>query len=181
MGYHLYNLVYHIIYKTSNPTYMEMLLHHLVTWLLIFYSYNVNLSNFGFAMMMIHDIGDFCMNNAKVCRDLKLFKGWVLDILYASIVITFLYLRVIVMSLTLLPNGYHGVTKFWPFGPDRPEYKYTDPSGYYGIWALPIGMSTIVVLNAYWSYKIIEIGINHNKNASYTSEFEGEKVNKHIK
>jgi len=85
------------------------------------------------------------------------------------------------MTLTLLPNGYHGVTKMWPWGPPRPEMRYLEVADYYGVWALPIGMSTIVFLNAYWSFKIIEVGINHSKNASYTSEFEGEEVNKNIK
>jgi hypothetical protein len=42
-------------------------------------------------------------------------------------------------------------------------------------------MSTIVVLNAYWSFKVVQVGMNHSKNKSYTSEFEGEKVNSNIK
>jgi len=105
MGYHFHNLVYHIFCRTHKSTYIEMALHHYLTWFLIFYSYYTNYETFGLCVLMCHDIGDFFMNIGKLVRDLQLSSGWKLDLFYLLIVISWFYPRVIVAMCTYIPSG----------------------------------------------------------------------------
>jgi hypothetical protein len=75
MGYHFHNLVHQGGCKSHRKTYIEMVLHHLLTWVLIFYSYYTNTIAFGVTVLMVHDVGDFVMNIGKVVRDLQLLEG----------------------------------------------------------------------------------------------------------
>jgi len=105
MGYHLHNLVFHIFCRTHKATYIEMILHHYLTWFLIFFSYYTNFESFGLAVLMCHDIGDFIMNIGKLVRDLQLLCGWKLDLYYLLVVISWGYPRIIVAICTYIPTG----------------------------------------------------------------------------
>lgn len=105
MGYHLHNLIFHTICRTHKATYIEMFLHHYLTWYLQFFSYFNSYEAFGLTVIMCHDIGDLIMNTAKIVRDLQLMSGWRLDLYYGLVVISWAYPRVIVASLTYLPSA----------------------------------------------------------------------------
>jgi len=105
MGYHFHNLIFHTICRTHKATYIEMILHHYLTWTLIFFSYFTSFEAFGLTVLMCHDIGDFVMNTAKIVRDLQLMSGWRLDVYYAFVLISWGYPRVIVPTFTYLPSA----------------------------------------------------------------------------
>jgi len=130
MGYHLHSLIFHIICRTHKATYIEMILHHYLTWFLIFYSYFTNYETFGLLVLMCHDIGDFLMNIGKLVRDLQLAEGWKLDIFYLNIVVSWFYPRTIVAAFTYIPASMNAFLQegqtFGPFkAPIMPYVNYT--------------------------------------------------------
>jgi len=137
MGYHLHNLLFQIICRTHKKTYIEMVLHHALTFVLIYYSYFSCLETFGVTVLMVHDVGDFIMNTGKVVRDLELAKGKIIDAFYVGIVLSFLYPRVFVAWFCYIPPGLTlmfpeewKMTGIWK----RHPMKYLDYSSYTGFW-----------------------------------------------
>jgi len=177
MGYHLHNLVFHIFCRTHKATYVEMILHHYLTWFLIFYSYYTNYETFGITVLMCHDIGDFLMNIGKLVRDLQLVKGWKVDVFYLLIVVSWFYPRTIVASLTYIPNSLYAF-----FEQGSTIGPYTVPKNdwvHYNKYYAPRLQSTMLIalwiLNAYWICLIIQIGMAKSKKGDYVAEWEGEE------
>lgn len=179
MGYHSHNLILQVFFRMHKKTYIEMSLHHTLTLLLIFYSYFINMHNMGVTVMMVHDIGDFVMNLAKVLRDLDLVKGWQLDFWYAGIVFTFGYFRTFVASVTYLVPGIGmlcptewGLTGMLMKHP-MPYFDYTDT---WGMSFMCVATLTLAGLNFYWVILIIGVGMKKRNNDGYIAEFQGEKA-----
>merc|ERR1711879_865309 len=133
----------------------------------------------GIVVMLCHDISDFCLNFAKVVRDLRICTwGLVIDMLYLSIVFSFGYFRVFVAFNSWIFYGYD-VVGFAPMIFGGKELQGKDIfEKYLGITMLPHLLLLLGVMNIYWVWKAIELGIQKLKGEGYTSEWEGEEKNK---
>jgi len=121
-----------------------MLLHHLVTPLEIYYSWQCNYAAIGLYVMFLHDISDFCLHFAKT---LNIFKHRRLtDIGFAVFALSFFVTR-----LVLLP--------FFPYAYYFTEGTHQTPCGN----VLGITISVLILLHCIWFYLIVRMIIRFAK------------------
>jgi hypothetical protein len=91
LTYHLYELGYTILKQRSRSDFPEYVLHHLMTWSLIFFSYSLNMLPIGAAVMILHDLTDFAVTMFKITVDITPF--FVQVSFYISMIVSWVYLR----------------------------------------------------------------------------------------
>ena len=91
ISYHLYELGYTILYHRHRSDFPEYVLHHLMTWSLIFFSYSLNMLPIGAAVMLLHDITDLAVTIFKMTSDVTPFPVQVLT--YLGMIVSWVYLR----------------------------------------------------------------------------------------
>jgi len=91
LTYHLYELGYTILKQRSRSDFPEYVLHHLMTWSLIFFSYSLNMLPIGAAVMILHDLTDFAVTMFKITIDVTPF--FVQVSFYISMIVSWVYLR----------------------------------------------------------------------------------------
>ncbi len=69
LAYHLYELGYTMLKQRQRPDFPEYMLHHFMTWALIFFSYSVNMIPIGAAVMILHDVTDLTVTIFKLTID----------------------------------------------------------------------------------------------------------------
>ena len=69
MAYHGYELVYTLAFQRGRRDFPEYILHHLVTILLISFSYTLNHMRIGAVIMLIHDFTDVIISIFKCAID----------------------------------------------------------------------------------------------------------------
>jgi hypothetical protein len=104
-GYHVHNLLHQVFWRYKRATYVEMTLHHVIASVLIFFSYYSFMGGIGLFVLMIHDIGDFWLNLAKMMRDMRLGPSWMLDSAVLTLVVAWVYPRCIASYFTYISWG----------------------------------------------------------------------------
>jgi len=70
LSYHLYELGYTIMFDRNRHDFPEYVLHHFLTFTLIYFSYVVNYLPVGAAVMILHDVTDFTVSIFKMLVDI---------------------------------------------------------------------------------------------------------------
>jgi len=140
VGYHLESFLSHIGSKPKND-YVEMMLHHIITLLLIFLSYMSNYSNVGAAVMFSHDIGDVFVSIVRTVLDLK-FPSFVIATAFFTMLAVWIYTRLYVFPMDIL-------------------YVAVTSNNTHDIYVFLVGMLFILqVLNIYWFIMFARIAYN---------------------
>lgn len=74
LGYHFYELLYTLLFQLDRPDFPEYLLHHILTFALILYSYSVNFLPVGAGIMFVHDFSDIFVVIMKLTADITSMK-----------------------------------------------------------------------------------------------------------
>ena len=107
LGYHLYKFTHQILLKRGEKKFMEYLLHHGLTILLITYSYCTNFINNGSITLLVHDISDATLVFARSYAYLSFKNEKISGITYFSAVGVWIYTRLYVLPI----NGIYPVWK----------------------------------------------------------------------
>jgi ceramide synthetase len=99
LGFHLYSFTYQIIMKSSDKKFMEYLLHHGLTILLITYSYCTNFINNGSIVLLVHDISDATLVFARSYAYMAFKNAKFSAITYFSAVGVWIYTRLFVLPV----------------------------------------------------------------------------------
>ena len=91
MAYHFHELAYTLLFHLYKRDFSEFMLHHIVTLILILFSYNVNYLAFGSVIMLIHDANDIFLYIFKLVVEIKSFK-WVVTF-YTLLITTWIFFR----------------------------------------------------------------------------------------
>jgi hypothetical protein len=91
IAYHLYELGYTILKQRSRSDFPEYMLHHLMTWSLIFFSYSLNMLPIGAAVMILHDVTDLTVTLFKLTIDI--FPSAVGFFFYGQMIVLWMYFR----------------------------------------------------------------------------------------
>jgi len=91
LTYHLYELIFCLALQRKRRDFPEYILHHLMTWALIFFSYTMNLSSQGAVTMLVHDLSDLAVTLFKLTVDIT--PVYVEMTFYAAMVTSWVYLR----------------------------------------------------------------------------------------
>jgi len=91
LTYHLYELVYSLLFHRSRSDFPEYVLHHLMTWSLIFFSYSLNMLPMGSIVMLVHDITDLVVTMFKLTIDVTPIAVSVS--IYFAMLVSWVYFR----------------------------------------------------------------------------------------
>jgi TLC domain len=145
LGYHFQSLVVHIFSKIRND-FMEMLLHHSVTVMLLSLAYLMNYQPISLLILYSHDISDIFVCFSRVFVDTD-FKPGVL-FFYVSLMISWVYTRLYVFPFELIYISC---------------YKNSMIHEIYGIGILGAMVHILFILHVYWFCLLIKIGIKFIK------------------
>jgi ceramide synthetase len=89
--YHLFEFVYTLIYHRARPDFPEYVLHHLMTFSLIFFSYSLTMTPMGSAVMFLHDVTDLTATIFKLTIDITPMLVQALG--YLLLLVSWVYFR----------------------------------------------------------------------------------------
>jgi ceramide synthetase len=95
-----------IFHEPRMSDHYQMILHHIITLLLIYFSYYINGVRYGVVVMLIHDISDPFMESAK----LALYYGnqRMADVMFCVFSLVFVISRIIIYpGLIIMPSTYY--------------------------------------------------------------------------
>ncbi len=100
ISFHLYELFHTLLLDRQRDDFPEYVLHHMMTWALIHFSYATNIIPVGAAIMLIHDASDIPVTVLKLVVDItnKQIEVFVFVILFTS----WCYLRLWVFPFKLI-------------------------------------------------------------------------------
>lgn len=104
-SYHVYELLNVVLYLRHRRDFVEITLHHVMTCVLVCYSYSTGLIPIGAAIMLIMDCSDIFISCFKMTvdvfsSDLAQAPG------YASMLLSWLYLRIFIFPVYLIYQLY---------------------------------------------------------------------------
>jgi ceramide synthetase len=70
ISFHLYELFNTLAFGRARVDFLEYVLHHLMTWALIHFSYALNYIPIGAVIMLIHDVTDIPVTTIKLITDI---------------------------------------------------------------------------------------------------------------
>ena len=126
-----------------------MLVHHIVTILLLTFSWTVNFVRIGTLVLVIHDFADIPLEGAKICRYL-MFPDGISNSVFGVFTLSWIFSR-----LGLLPYRVIAYSCYWGLIlPDRPVKFFPV---YYIFNALLIALQ---VLHVIWTVLILRVAYN---------------------
>lgn len=174
-AHHMYSLLEHLFISKREKDFAEMALHHLCAMSAIIFSYFTNQVAFGATILLIHDYGDIFLNLGKFLRDIKMMLPLV-DIIYLCLFVFWFVPRVYMIVTCVLPAGIyyrHFDHRFDPANTNlREQMTLVDSLQIFMVFV-------IMLLNLYWSYVIVYIGVMRlkaNKAAEFVVFSQGEKA-----
>jgi hypothetical protein len=140
LGFYLHSTFAHLFMEVRRKDFWEMLVHHIVTLWLIFWSYGAGYHRIGVLVLFVHDIGDIFLELGKIGLYLE-GPDVVQHSCYVMLLVVWLSSRLYVYPFYIIRSTLYET----PFGP------------YW--WAFNVGLMVLLVLHVYWFYLIIMIGV----------------------
>jgi hypothetical protein len=104
LGYYSHELIFHTIFHRHRPDFTEMVLHHFVTVVLVFFSYTTNQTKIGAIVLLCHGFSDIWTANMKIMYE---FSGKVVQLLcYSMMLGSFVYTRIYVFPFVIIWQYY---------------------------------------------------------------------------
>lgn len=100
LSYYSIELIYTLTYNNDKPDFGEMMLHHFVTIILVFFSYSSNFIKLGSLILLLHGISDIWVANMKVVYEISSQKSLV--VAYFLMLLSFAYTRVYVLPFIVM-------------------------------------------------------------------------------
>ena len=100
LSYYSHEMLYVLTYYRNKPDFSELVLHHFVTIILVFFSYSTNCLRIGAVVLILHGISDVWVANLKVMIEISPRKY--LIVAYFIMLSSFVYTRVIVFPFIVI-------------------------------------------------------------------------------
>lgn len=141
VGFYL-SLIISLFVDVKRKDFWQMVVHHIVTVLLLTFSYNSGFFRIGCVIMLLHDLADIFLESAKVFN----YAQW-----EVTCNIGFIFFAVVFNATRLV---------YYPFWVLHAVYYCQDYCGKFQAWIWFIGLLICLqVLHFYWSYKIGETAV----------------------
>eukprot|EP00347_Sterkiella_histriomuscorum_P006081 403354139 len=92
LSYHLYELCYSILFHRDRRDFPEYILHHIITMVLILFSYSLNMLTLGAVIMFVADFTDCFVSLFKITADVM--NDRVQFVTAAAMIISWTYFRI---------------------------------------------------------------------------------------
>jgi ceramide synthetase len=151
MGYHLHSFVFHTFFTKRRNDFVEMLLHHLCTLYLIWFSYSFNQLRSGSLIILLHDISDIPGHMVRIFVDSSYKEMTYIS--YALLLLLWGYFRLYVFPFVVLRSVLIDTTLFNPDGRPVPME----------IEMFLLMLVILVILHSYWYGLFIKMGFTAKK------------------
>lgn len=91
LSYHLYEMIYTLAYLRDRRDFPEYVLHHLLTLVLVIFSYSLNFLTIGSVIMFLTDVTDCIVSLFKITADVT--KSHIEYSTFSLMLISWVYLR----------------------------------------------------------------------------------------
>lgn len=135
-------------FDTKRKDFWQMFVHHIVTILLIFFSWTCCFHRVGCLVMAIHDVGDIPLESAKLAKYCE--KQRLADIIFAIFAIVWIYTRCYLLPTRVIYYSTYEALGILPFFP-----------AYYFFNTL---LCLLQLLHVAWTYLIIRIAFDALQN-----------------
>ena len=163
LGHHIERALVLVIYKRKTNDFFTMNLHHLLTILLMLYSYLMRQLFWGIPVVLIHDMSDSLLNATKFFREIKPLKR-LLSPTFAAFWASWLFTRVFVYTIEIL-----GPLKYILIHPSEAINAY-----FYTTLFQVVCLHMLGVLNYYWSFMLTKMLYNKLTAKSEKNAMDGE-------
>ncbi|MCO5607421.1 hypothetical protein L7F22_061617 [Adiantum nelumboides] len=152
-GFYVYSLVALVVWETRRKDFGVMLAHHIITLLLIGYSYTLRLLRLGAVTLALHDMSDLIMELAKLFK----YSGKELpaSICFGVFAISWVSLRLMFFPLWIIRSTSYELGKL------------LDHSSSYHTWiyySLNTMLITLLIFHIYWWMLICKMAIKQLSN-----------------
>jgi len=144
LGFYL-SLIVSQFTDVPKKDFMQMFIHHIVTIMLLTFSWTCNFIRIGTLVLVIHDFADIPLEAAKICRYLKT-SDLVSNSVFGVFMLSWIFSRIGLLPYRVISySSYYalGHVKFWPV--------------YYIFNALLIALQ---ILHVIWTFLILRIAYN---------------------
>ncbi|CDW88398.1 UNKNOWN [Stylonychia lemnae] len=104
LSYHVYELIYTMGFQISRRDFPEYIFHHIITLVLVLFSYSVNFLPIGAVIMLIHDFPDIFISLFKITYDIVSSKFQ--HILAAIMFPLWIYCRIFFFPVYMIAKYY---------------------------------------------------------------------------
>ncbi|KAL4166112.1 hypothetical protein KRP22_013377 [Phytophthora ramorum] len=144
LGYHLHSLLFMLFFSPIRNDFIEMLLHHVATIILIGGSYLANYTAFGALVVFTHDIGDVTGYGIKSIVDTG--NTPLVAFMYVVLLVSWAYTRLFVFPCHLI---YSSMVKL--------PQKHPDIVGAF-VHPMNAMLCMLMVLHVYWYFLFLVMG-----------------------
>ena len=142
-GYHMSELIFQVMFEWNRPDFYDMLLHHICTCWLLFFSMMAGCQRHGTLVLFIHDFTDVPAYMGKFFVDAAIHVSGILSS-FGLVLLTWGYLRLYVFP-----------TIIWSILVYAPQVDFPG-------WQLfAFLLSALVSLHCFWYYKFIQMAIRY--------------------
>lgn len=145
LSYHLYELFYTLFLHRARPDFPEYVLHHLMTFSLIFFSYSLNKLPIGAAVMILHDLTDLNVTIFKLTVDIT--PVFVQALFYGSMIVSWVYFRLWYFPVHVI---YRLHEECYEEGKPCPNMQYPTLNMLYAF------MCGLFLLHIFWFYLMVK-------------------------
>jgi ceramide synthetase len=154
LSYHCYELLHTSIFDRKRTDFPEYMLHHFLTFTLIFFSYVVNYLPVGAAVMVLHDVTDLCASIFKMVADITPFPIQICG--YIIMVTSWVYFRMwffpVHVIARIVEESQVWVGKTWNFNL---------------VGMLTAFLAVLFLLHVFWFYLMLKGFIKRMKKTDY--------------
>lgn len=104
LTFHSYELLYTILFQSERRDFPEYIFHHILTLVLILFSYSINFLPIGAVIMFVHDLPDIFVSIFKLTQDLIPMQ--IQFIINSSVILSWIYFRLYVFPMHLIKVYY---------------------------------------------------------------------------
>jgi very-long-chain ceramide synthase len=100
LAFHIFEIVYVLIFHINRRDLSEFVLHHFVTIMLVVFSYSMNYLPIGSVIMLAHDLPDVFLNIFRICMDTT--GVFMIILSYSGMLFSWIYFRLYVFPVWVI-------------------------------------------------------------------------------
>ena len=146
-GWYIQSIHFLLFIETRRKDWLESMIHHLVTFALLAYSYYVNFTRIGCMIIVLHDINDIFLELAKMCRYVNRTNK-LADAFFGLFFLSWVVTRVIIFPLHVIRSTLTESLFYAEIHNVNVEPTYTIFNSL---------LLVLLVLHVYWTWLILKI------------------------
>lgn len=137
LGYYSHEMLFHLAYHRQRHDFTEIMLHHFLTNVLVWFSYSTSALKIGSIVMLTHDFSDIWVANMKIVFEFQGKLGQLCA--YLLMFCSFVYTRLVVFPFVIIRQFYERYT------------ETSNPLAHRIFWVLESFLCCLLMLHVFWT------------------------------